>query len=251
MGGGTLTLVSKGKSNLKFTNKLRKKGKVKKWKSVYRASGGSLSRLLTSKNPFPPKKNFKLSYCETFNIYSGTAGVFGTPQKMNLNSLFDPNNTGGGHQPYGYDQITPLWAKYRVNAVLVYIEFSNPDYDGTVAGVMVQPSTGTGSLVGISPDIIREQSTSWISSPLSTSGEQIRKFKQYINLAKLEGLTKAQYNAKDIYVGLVGGSSTPTSMPSLMFATAQDTSTTSAYLSARCEITYYCTFFDRTLQAYS
>lgn len=239
------------------TTKKRRAGKTTgKWistskssASVYGTAKGSLSRLVTTKNPFPPKKNFKLTYCETFNLYSGTAGVFGTVQKMNLNSLFDPNNSGGGHQPYGYDQVSPLWAKYRVNAVYVYIEFSNPDTDGTVAGVMVQPSTGVGSLAGISADLIREQSTSWVSSAISQSGEQLRKFKQYINISKLEGLTKAQYSGNPNYSALV--STNPSSMPTLMFGVAQDTSTSGAYLNARCEMTFYCTLYDRTLQAYS
>ena len=39
------------------------------------------------------------------------------------NSLFDPFGTAGAGQPRGYDQLTPLYAKYRVRSCKVNVKF--------------------------------------------------------------------------------------------------------------------------------
>lgn len=59
-----------------------------------------------------PHKYITLKYTETFN-FTLAAGT-GTQQLFRLNSIFDPNSTGVGHQPYGYDQIMALYNRYRV-----------------------------------------------------------------------------------------------------------------------------------------
>ena len=46
---------------------------------------------------------------------------FRVDQVMKLNSLYDPDFTGGGHQPYLYDTMTATYANYRVYAASVKI----------------------------------------------------------------------------------------------------------------------------------
>lgn len=59
-----------------------------------------------------PHMYLTLRYTETFNNTLLT--LVASSQVFNLNSPFDPNRTGGGHQPYGYDQITLMYNRYRV-----------------------------------------------------------------------------------------------------------------------------------------
>lgn len=59
-----------------------------------------------------PRLKATLKYFEQGQI-AVTAGAHNT-YLFNLNSLFDPNRTGTGHQPMGYDNITPLYNKYIV-----------------------------------------------------------------------------------------------------------------------------------------
>lgn len=219
-------------------------------KRAHQAFGYNPMKALYAWNPFPPHYDCSMRYCETFTKSVGTAGVFGTVQKMNLNSLYDPNNTGGGHQPYGYDQIQALYKKYIVKSAKVIIEFINPNADGLVAGVMVLPSGQTGaSLAGISADIIKEQPTSW-TRPVQNTGSQKAIFKANFNMAKLEGLNRVQWMCSlDEYGASV--TANPSLMPTIQFASASDASSSVDYLFARVLIIYKVRFYDRILQAYS
>lgn len=200
-------------------------------------------------SPFPPTYSCKMRYCETFTSTTGVAGVFPVPQAMSLNSLYDPDITGFGHQPYGYDQMTALYRRYLVSGVKVDITFTDPSADGMVCGVMVQSSGAGGSLSGIQPAIIKEQPLSWIC-PINNTGSQVRHFRQYLPLPKIEGLKRVQWIAnQDQYGALVTAS--PTLQPTIQFAAASDAGSAGATLKCRIELTYYVRFYDRILQAYS
>lgn len=63
-------------------------------------------------NLVDPHKFLVLKYSDVFT--QSLATVTATNQIMNMNSLFDPDRTGTGHQPYGHDQIAALYNRYRV-----------------------------------------------------------------------------------------------------------------------------------------
>jgi len=60
----------------------------------------------------PQTKYVTLTYCETIGIANGT----GAPSiyAYRLNSIYDPNYTGTGHQPLGHDEWAQLYTKYEV-----------------------------------------------------------------------------------------------------------------------------------------
>jgi hypothetical protein len=61
---------------------------------------------------------------------SATVGLVGNVQKYSLNSLFDPDVTGVGHQPYGFDQLctsTGPYSRYKVIGCKVKITAVCPD----------------------------------------------------------------------------------------------------------------------------
>jgi len=63
---------------------------------------------LGSLNPISQRYICKMKYAEAVN--SDAAGLYA----FNLNSIFDPNRTGVGHQPYGHDTLSILYNRYRV-----------------------------------------------------------------------------------------------------------------------------------------
>jgi hypothetical protein len=76
---------------------------------------------------------FKYSDFQSFSL----ATLVGTQQLYRMNSLFDPDKTGVGHQPYGYDQLTPLYLRYRVLRFKYKVTFatSSSDYYALVIPV--------------------------------------------------------------------------------------------------------------------
>lgn len=61
--------------------------------------------------------------------YSVNPGVAGTlaAQVFSANSLFDPDRTGVGHQPMGYDQFMVFYKHYCVHSAKITIHFYNAD----------------------------------------------------------------------------------------------------------------------------
>ena len=64
-------------------------------------------------NPFSQRYICKMKYAEQLTQTGPSLGGL-TQFTMNLNSIFDPNRTGLGHQPYGHDTLQTLYNRYRV-----------------------------------------------------------------------------------------------------------------------------------------
>ncbi len=63
--------------------------------------------------PLPQWIPIKLEYSELISI--SVLGGATSDYIFNMNSLFDPNRTGIGHQPRGFDQLTPLYNRYCID----------------------------------------------------------------------------------------------------------------------------------------
>jgi len=61
---------------------------------------------------FPQKLMVTHRYCDQITLTS-TSGVMATYQ-WSCNGMYDPNATGGGHQPMLFDQLTTLYNHYQV-----------------------------------------------------------------------------------------------------------------------------------------
>lgn len=82
--------------------------------------------------PFGQSQLCMMPYVEHVTI-STTLGARAF-HAFSLNSAFDPNYTGTGHQPLGYDQMTPIFGKYCVIGAQAKVTFWNKD-DNEVIGV--------------------------------------------------------------------------------------------------------------------
>lgn len=97
------------------------KAPIKKWfkKRVKRPYKAVKSKIPWY-NPQPDRAMVKLRYADATTITS-TAGASNTSQ-YNISSLYDPDYTFVGHQPYLYDQISSLYNAYCVRYVIVKIK---------------------------------------------------------------------------------------------------------------------------------
>lgn len=104
----------------KKTNKKRSYPRRK----VYRKS----KRYLIPKNPqySTPgvvKKTHRVNLCYREQVaLSSSLGITGNYQ-FQLNSIYDPNYTGGGHQPLGHDQWAQFYKTYKVLGAKITARF--------------------------------------------------------------------------------------------------------------------------------
>jgi len=71
-------------------------------------------------DPFPAVYKARLRYSSFPQITAGAAGLAGL-YKYRANSIYDPDQTGGGHQPYGRDTLATLYNHYVVDSAVITI----------------------------------------------------------------------------------------------------------------------------------
>ncbi len=78
-----------------------------------------------SKTVAPYLKRVKMIYVQRVSL-DPTAGLLAV-NVFRANSLFDPDFSGVGHQPMGFDDMAYLYEKYRVFSVSMKVTFTNAD----------------------------------------------------------------------------------------------------------------------------
>lgn len=71
------------------------------------------------RDPFPAVEKYQLRYCDTIAI-NGTAGS-ASSYLFRANSIYDPDYTGAGHQPYGHDQLEEIYNHYCVDSAIITV----------------------------------------------------------------------------------------------------------------------------------
>lgn len=175
----------------------------------HRGGSSSLAKMfpgVIGGHPMPLNKLVKLKYSTTHNMAVGASGILGTQQKWNLNSIYDVDATGGGHQPSGFDQMAAFYNRYKVLGVDVTVRITDPTIDGMrVFFVIMNPANNAETLTGDTKDAVSEiQQSGYFDINNSGSQKIIKRF--YAPIWKLSGLTKLQFDADpDNYTGPVTG----------------------------------------------
>lgn len=183
----------KGVKSVKITSTKRATPVVivkKQKKSGY----GKIQRI-----PFKNHTIVKMKYSTLFNI-SSALGVY-SENAFRMNSIFDPDLTNVGHQPYSYDTYAQFYNKYRV---LKFEYKITAQVSPAVISIMtVLPNNNTSASVGLSDLAI--ESTYGKFKLLSGVGAQSETLRGSIDLASFNGRTKAQYSADDTFESQYGG----------------------------------------------
>lgn len=105
---------------------------------------------------FPKKMIITHKYCENIAVTSN-AGVLAKYQ-FSCNGMFDPNQTGTGHQPYYFDQMSALYDHYHVigSRIKYTIVPYNTNTVPAYVGVYIDDDTTTTNITDIS--VLAEQS---------------------------------------------------------------------------------------------
>lgn len=109
-------------------------------KRTKRSRSKSNDQLVFRRSPLPFKFPAKLKYEEVFSIDPSVGGV--AVNVFSANGIYDPNVTGSGHQPRGYDQIQALYDHYVVIGSKILVKFmgSNGNTNALTCFVAVRDS---------------------------------------------------------------------------------------------------------------
>lgn len=173
----------------------RKGGK----RRVQLTRGGRRARPTVNVNrslaPFAQRYITKLKYAEVRVVTGPTLGGL-VQYNFRLNSLFDPNLTGGGHQPYGFDQLTDIYNRYRVYKVSYAISALNTDGTTNYSVVAALPSNEPYVAGAGVSELMENPRAKYITQAPNAA---LKVLKGTIHLPSLAGRTKAQYMADDRY----------------------------------------------------
>lgn len=115
---------------------------------------------------FPPQMMSRLRYVDTYTITSSVGST--GKQVIYINSTFDPDNTGTGHQPLYRDTYAALYDHYAVVSAKARVKFFNTETVLLGCGVVIDDDNST---AGLALATIRELSLgdSVILPPLTGS----------------------------------------------------------------------------------
>lgn len=197
--------------------------------------------LLAERSFMPPSLVTKHRYVERLTLYNeNTTGITGNEVAFRLGSLFDPNFTGGGHQPWGYDQMVLLYQQYQVYKVKVAVRVHWADGPQPFLAVNVRPNSSAYNLQSKFMYEIIERNNNTAVLPCATStGNQVDKtWEAEYYLADIEGLSRLEYSNDLTYKGLSSGN--PTKSPTLSVVCGSAEPTPGCTVKLHVELEYYC-----------
>lgn len=209
--------------------------------------GAGSIRPTIQRGPYPFGNSYlvKLVYGVNFAITTAGSSSLSASYLHRLNSLFDPDQSGTGHQPYMYDQLTSMYKRYQVYAASYRLTCTAPNQNGILCGLAVRDAANTtASMASKTVDYIVERRLTTLRSVNST-GSQKTMFKGYVKMQQVFGITKTQYGAaeEDKYDAAIGATPTETVVldafiidPNALVATAS-----MRFIGT---ITYYARMFD-------
>jgi hypothetical protein len=156
--------------------------------------GSNPRRMVNLGTLFPDKVLTRMRYADVINRAPALAVT--DERQFNLNSTFDPDLSGGGHQPMGRDQLLgTLYNKYRVHSVHYTIVFgcTNPGFTSSL--VYAVPSNDT-TAANSTISIAMEQPFVWYA--LSQFGAPLPRCSKKVNIWDILGRSRAEYLADDI-----------------------------------------------------
>lgn len=196
-------------------------------------------RTIDYSRPMPPRLNAKLRYTAGFKTI--TTGIWASGLTWSLNDLYDPDVSGVGHQPMGYDQMCNFYNNWRVTGVKYSITFHSTSADGMKCIVFPRRQGATYGSVTI--ETLQEQAFARKMKVIATDTPTSNGvFKGYLPLSSVFGVTREKYRVDDVYEGSVGSSPASTAVIDCMAQFKDNSSSQTVYVSV--DLLYYVTFFN-------
>lgn len=205
---------------------------------------------------FPDRKIVKLKYAELITLNPNAAeSAVPTMNHFRANSLYDPNQSGTGHQPRGFDELAAIYDHYTVIGSKLKVTFENDvDIAALTAGqycfAMLQDTTSApGTLV----DLLEEGSRNQVAyrQRNTTTGRSITLTRTY-SPHKFFGIPKKDSVVSNaLHTPNVGSNPAEDAIYTVGVICARTTSTDPPPVVARVEIEYIAVFTEKRPQSSS
>jgi len=171
----------------------------------------------------------------------GTTGVTAAYQIVNGNNLFDPDRTGTGHQPRGFDQYAQQYRNYCVYSSRIKCTTFNDEAGSNLITCLTPVKPAVGTPIDASVDLtIERRESKWVNNPY---GQRIRPVSNYATTAAMHGESKKTIAINPDFSAPVSGA--PPNQWSWCVMVQDATLGTACNFTLYYEVTYYCEFFDR------
>jgi hypothetical protein len=188
-----------------------------------------------------------LNYSEQFGMaYTGLGNM--ASYQFRVNSIFDPNYTGTGHQPLGHDQWATFYNRYRVRKMTYRITFTNfSGSEESEVALEMRPN----STIGTSYDTVREGPLCVYKSILGIAGSNnaIRETTGVCDIAKIRGIDPRRVLLESDFQAVFGNN--PPIECFLNIAMQNQDVGTAVTIRVRVDLTYHVDLFDRKIQTAS
>ena len=230
MAGGTLKLYVPKKST---------KSKKRSTRSN-RFKAGALNLITKNINSgLPDSVVMKHKYTESYNVATTTTA---SSNIFRLNSLYDADLTGIGHQPYYRDQMASLYNAYCVYGCKVKVTGICGGNQAIVGFVGQQDQTGTANA------LLQTERPQCKYMLLNGNGSG-KSISRYFDMSKCFGVTKSNYLSEEDFQAL--GNADPQRVWFLDLFGQHPDSTSTANINMLIELTFYVRWSDRIRQTQS
>lgn len=186
----------------------------------------------------PDRLLVKLPYADNY-VKTLTFGQPGQTQAWNLNSIYDPDRTGVGHQPLGTDQWATFYKKYRVFKVAYNISVTNMGSDSSVMGGI----TPTNGVFGNFNDMsVFEQPHCRKFHIGNREGISTKTLKGAITLPRITGRPLVSYKSDNVYAAQFGQN--PLEVMALNLQLYALNPTAGAACQISCRLVYFVELYD-------
>ncbi len=178
--------------------------------------------------------------CYDFNNYAILSAAATGSLLIAGNSCFDPDKTGTGHQPLGFDQYVGFYNRYRVHKSAITIELIS----ATLGCHITATPTTTSSAP---PDLVTAlESPYTLSMPISSSVFRNVKTRA-ISTKKIWGMQSITQD--DLYQALYSADPVRLWLWKILIETQDGASSATVRVNIR--VTYYVEFFERSVLSQS
>jgi len=200
----------------------------------------NVNRALT---PFAQRYITTMKYCDVFNLNTTGITAVGT-YAYRLNSLFDPDFSGVGHQPMGRDTLETLYNRYRVFKVDYVITGASANAYTVKIGAL--PANDTVPATNFSEIQEKPRSKFVIQNP---GGSQAI-LKGSVSLPSLYGRTAAQVMSDDRYQADMGSNPAEAAILNIYGSLIGDAAVVNS-IACMITLTYHVECFDPKVLAQS